>query len=117
MPWTADFAIAEGTTNAEPVHTHDVSVETTDPRIPSSIHRRPHACVVLNEPFITVEEIASKARALMLLVGAMKFAAALLIRPVTGPWASQIAPIASSTRSALRTSTVWTCTLPGLFAE
>src|SRR5438034_1099 len=101
---TAAFAIADGTTNAEPVQTHVVSVEMTEPGRPLAIQRRPAACVVLNDPFMTVEVTASNARGLMSLVWAMKLAAALLIRPVSGPWRSQISPIASSTMSALRTS-------------
>src|SRR5215212_2027022 len=68
IAWTADLAIADGTTKAEPVHTQVVSVETTDPGNSSAIHRRPTACVVLKEPFITVEVIASNARELMSLV-------------------------------------------------
>src|SRR4051794_29824958 len=106
---TAAFAIALGTTKALPVHTQDVNVDTTEPGRPSSIQRLPTACVVLNEPFITVEEIALKARADRFLVGAMKFAAALLIRPVSGPCEDQISPTAASTASASRTSTVCTC--------
>ena len=72
--------------------------------------------MVLNDPFITVEVIASNARALMSLVWAMKFAAALLISPVSGP-CSQISATASSTMSALRTSTDWKWQLPGRFWE
>src|ERR1700760_224245 len=106
MACTAALAIAEGTTNAEPVQTHEVRVEMTEPGSPSAIHRRPTACVVLNEPFMTVELIALNARAERLLVGAMKFAAALLISPVSGPCSSQIAATAASTASASRTSTV-----------
>src|SRR3954451_14577145 len=109
MACTAALAIAEGTTNAEPVHTHDVKVDTTEPGRPSSIQRLPTACVVLNEPFITVEEIALNARADRFLVGAMKFAAALLIRPVSGPCVDQTSPTAASTASASRTSTACTC--------
>ena len=103
------MAIADGTTKAQPVHTHDVSVDTTDPGSSSAIQRLPTACVVLNEPFITVEEIAVNARDEMFLVGAMKFAAALLISPVSGPCSDQISPTAASTASASRTSTAWTC--------
>src|SRR4051794_6057813 len=109
MACTAALAMADGTTNALPVHTQDVSVDTTEPGSPFSIQRLPTACVVLNEPFITVEEIALNARADRFLVGAMKFAAALLIRPVNGPWVDQISPTAASTASASRTSTAWTC--------
>src|SRR5438034_1147084 len=83
IAWTAALAIAEGTTNGDPVHTHEVSVETTEPGSSSAIQRRQTAWVVLNDPFITVELTAWKARALNVLVGAMKFAAALLIRPVS----------------------------------
>src|SRR3954463_5725030 len=97
MACTAALAIADGTTNADPVHTQDVSVEMTEPGRPPAIQRRPAACVVLNEPFITVELMASNARGDSDLVGAMKFAAALLMSPVSGPCSSQIAPTAAST--------------------
>src|SRR3954452_14993898 len=108
MACTAALAIALGTTKAEPVQTHDVSVLTTEPGSPSAIQRLPTACVVLKEPFMTVEEIALNARADRFFVGAMKFAAALLIRPVSGPCDVQISPTAASTALASRTSTVWT---------
>jgi hypothetical protein len=56
------LAIAEGTTKAEPDLTQVVSVDSTEPVRPPSIHRRPAAWVALNDPFITVDVIASKAR-------------------------------------------------------
>ncbi len=92
-------------------------MDSTAPGRPSAIHRRPAAWVVLKEPFITVALTASKARALRLAVGAMKLAAALLTTLVNGPCRVQISPIAASTRSALRTSTACTCTVPGRPAE
>src|SRR5215213_1721621 len=49
IAWTAVLAIADGTTNAEPLQTQVVSVDTTDPGMPSAIQRRPTAWVVLNE--------------------------------------------------------------------
>src|SRR5215207_3135326 len=58
MACTADFAIAEGTTNADPLQTQVVRVDTTEPGRPSAIQRRPAACVVLKEPFMTVEVTA-----------------------------------------------------------
>jgi len=74
--------MAEGTTKAEPLHTHVVRFDNTDPGSPSAIQRLPTVSVVLNEPVITVEVTASKARGLKLTVGAMKFAAALFSTPV-----------------------------------
>src|SRR6266545_3999529 len=114
---TAAFAIADGTTYADPVHTQVVSVDSTLPGSLSRIHRLPAASVVWNDPFMTVPVMASKARGLSPWVWAMKFAAALLTTPVSGPWPAQIASIVSSTWSNRRTSTVWTCTLPGRAAE
>src|SRR5216683_6106262 len=75
---TAALAIADGTTNAEPVQTQVVSVDSTLPGRPPAIHRRPAASVVWKDPFITVRVTASKARGLSCSVGEMKFAAALL---------------------------------------
>src|SRR6266850_3174237 len=66
------------------------------------------ACVVKKAPFISVAVIASNPRGLMSLVGAVKFAAALLTRPVSGPCRFQMSATASSTNSALRTSTACT---------
>ena len=77
--------MADGVTNAEPVQTHVVMVDSTLPRRPSAIQRLPAACVVWNEPFITVAVTASNARGESDSVGAMKFAAALLTTPVRGP--------------------------------
>src|SRR2546429_3527110 len=114
---TAAFAIADGTTYADPVHTQVVSMDSTLPGSPSRIHRLPAASVVWNEPFITVSVTASKARGLSPWVWAMKFAAALLTTPVSGPYWDQIDSIVSSTWSNSRTSTVWKCTLPARPAE
>src|SRR5260370_40080962 len=97
--------MAEGTPNADPLHTHVVRFDNTDPGSPSAIQRLPTASVVLNEPVITVEVTASKARGLKLTVGAMKFAAALFNRPVNGPCRSQISSTAAATRSKSRTFT------------
>ena len=99
--------MAEGTTKAEPLHTHVVRFDNTDPGSPSAIQRLPTASVVLNEPVITVEVTASKARGLKLTVGAMKFAAALFSTPVNGPCRSHISSTAAATRSKSRTLTVW----------
>src|SRR5271156_6213270 len=107
MACTAAFAMAEGTTNAEPLHTHVVRFDSTDPGRPSAIQRLPTASVVLNEPVITVEVTASKARGLKLIVGAMKFAAALFSRPVRGPFRCQISATAAATWSKSRTLTGW----------
>src|SRR5271156_5184856 len=97
MACTAALAMADGTTKAEPLHTHVVRFDNTDPRRPSTIQRLPTASVVLNEPVITVEVTASKARGLKLTVGAMKFAAALFRTPVNGPCRCQISAIAAAT--------------------
>src|ERR1700758_5105412 len=102
---TAAFAMAEGTTKAEPLHTQVVRFDNTDPRRPSAIQRLPTASVVLNEPVITVEVTASNARGLKLTVGAMKFAAALLSNPVNGPCRSHIWSTAAATNSKSRTLT------------
>ena len=102
----AVLPIAEGTTKAEPVHTQVVRLETTEPAMPSRIQRLPTESVVKNVPSITVEVTARKPRALRSLVGAMKLAAALLNRPVSGPIA-QIASIIASTASASRMSQAW----------
>src|SRR6516225_3800292 len=114
---TAAFAIADGTTYADPVHTQVASVDSTLPGSPSRIHRLPAARVVWNDPVMTVPVTASKARGLSPWVWAMKFAAALFTTPVSGPCSHQIASIASSTWSNRRTSTVRTCTLPGRAAD
>src|ERR1700734_838584 len=107
MACTAAFAMAEGTTKAEPLHTHVVKFDNTDPGNPSAIQRFPTASVVLNEPVITVEVTASKARGLKLTVGAMKFAAALFSRLVNGPCRCQISATATATWSKSRTLTGW----------
>jgi hypothetical protein len=65
----------------------------------------PTATVVLKDPVITVNVTASKARWLRLAVGAIKFAAALLSRPVSGPCCCQISATAASTVDDSRTST------------
>lgn len=96
---TAALAMADGVTNADPVHTQVVRVERTDPGIPAAIPRRPAAWVVWKLPFITVEVTASNARGLSDSVGAMKFAAALFTTPVSAPCSSQRRPIAASTPS------------------
>ena len=114
---TAAFAIADGTTYADPVHTQVVSVDSTLPGSPSRIHRLAAASVVWNDPFMTVLVMASKARGLSPWVWAMKFAAALFTTPVSGPCPDQIDSIASSTWSNRRTSTVCTCTVPGRSAD
>src|ERR1700747_759127 len=107
MACTAAFAMPDGTTNAEPLHTHGVGFDNPDPGSPSAIQRLPTASVVLNEPVITVEVTASKARGLKLTVGAMKFAAALFSSPVNGPCLSHIWSTAAATWSESRTLTVW----------
>src|ERR1700722_11476831 len=94
---TAALAIADGTTNADPDHTHVVRFDSTEPGWPAAIQRFPMATVVLNEPVITVDVTASKARWLSVAVGAMKLAAALLSSPVSGPCRSQISLTAAST--------------------
>src|SRR6266849_5785932 len=114
---TAAFAIADGTTYADPVHTQVVSMDRTLPGSPSRIHRLPAASVVWNDPFMTVPVMASKARGLSPWVWAMKFAAAPFTTPVSGPCSDQIDSIVSSTWSNRRTSTVCTCTLPGRAAD
>ena len=43
--WSADFDIAEGTTNGEPVQTQVARIEIIDPLICCSIHFLPTACV------------------------------------------------------------------------
>src|ERR1700685_20430 len=95
--------MAEGTTNAEPLHTHGVRFDRTDPGRPSATQPLPRASVVLNEPVITVEVTASKARGLKVTVGATKFAAALFSRPVRGPCRCQISATAAVTWSESRT--------------
>ena len=66
---TAALAIAEGTTKAEPVQIHVVSVDNAPGR-PSAIQRLPAAWVVWNEPFMTVAVIAvERARAQVLGLG------------------------------------------------
>src|ERR1700732_5537923 len=87
---TAAFAIADGTTYADPVHTQVVSVDSTLPGSPSRIHRLPAASVVWNDPFITVPVMAYTARGLSPWVWAMKFAAALFTTPVSGTCSDQI---------------------------
>src|SRR5258708_41650 len=82
---TAALAMADGTTNADPLHTQVVRFESTAPGRPAAIHRLPTATVVLKDPVITVDVTASKARWLRLAAGATKFAAALFIRPWTRP--------------------------------
>src|ERR1700689_5812068 len=56
---TAAFPIADGVTNAEPVHTQVVSVERTVPGRPAAIQRLPAAWVVWNGPSLTVALSAS----------------------------------------------------------
>src|ERR1700676_4243094 len=102
---TAALAMAEGTTNADPVHTHVVRFDSTAPGTPAAIQRLPTATVVLKDPVITVDVTASKARWLRLAVGAMKFAAALLSRPVSGPRRCQISATPASTVDESLTST------------
>src|ERR1700685_4207682 len=97
MACTAAFAMAEGTTKAEPLHTQVGRFDNTDPGNPSAIQRLPTASVVLNEPVITVEVTASNARGLKLTVGAMKFAAALFSKPVKGPCRCRISAMAAAT--------------------
>src|ERR1700739_3111132 len=97
MACTAAFAMADGTKNAEPLHTPVGRFDNTDPASPSAIQRLPTASVVLNEPVITVEVTASNARGLKLTVGAMKFAAALLSKPFKGPCLPQISDTAAAT--------------------
>src|SRR6201997_771218 len=104
---TAALAMADGTTNADPLHTHVVRFDSTVPGRPAAIHRLPTAIVVLNDPVMTVDVTASKARWLRLAVGAMKFAAALLRSPVSGPCSAQMSATAASTAAESRTSTVW----------
>src|ERR1700739_1932461 len=99
--------MADGTTNAEPLPTHVVRLDSTDPGRLSAIQRLPTARVVLNEPVITVETTASKARGLKLTVGAMKFAAALFSTPVKGPCRPHISATAAVTWSKSRTLTGW----------
>src|ERR1700752_3194134 len=99
--------MADGTTNAGPLQTQVVRVDSTDPGRPSAIQRLPTASVVLNEPVITVEVTASKPRGLKLTVGAMKFPAAVLRRPVNGPCRCQISATAAVTWSKSRTLTGW----------
>src|ERR1700736_247804 len=98
--------MADGTTNADPLHTHVVRFDSTVPGRPPAIHRLPTANVVLKDPVITVDVTASNARWLSVAVGAMKFAAALLRSPVRGPCRSQISATAASTDAESRTSTV-----------
>src|SRR5207245_5472062 len=114
---TAAFAIADGTTYADPVHTQVVSMDSTLPGSPSRIHRLPAASVVWNDPFMTVPVMASKARGLSPWVWAMKFAAALFTTPVSGPCPDQIDSIVSSTWSNRRTSPLGTCTHPERAAD
>src|ERR1700739_1282836 len=99
--------MAEGTTKAKPLHTQVIRCDSADPGSPSAIQRLPTASVVLNEPVITVEVTASKARGLKLTVGAMKLAAALFNTPGHGPFLSQISSTAAATSSKSRTLTVW----------
>src|ERR1700737_3216615 len=82
---TAALAMADGTTKADPLHTHVVRFDSTVPGRPAAIQRLPTATVVLKDPVMTVDVTASKARWLRLAVGAMKLPAALLGRPVRGP--------------------------------
>ena len=70
---TAVLAIVDGSTYAEPVHTHVTSMLTTDPGN-LAIQRRPHASVANSAPSITVERTAAKPRGLMSVDGEMKFA-------------------------------------------
>src|SRR3546814_2863011 len=72
IAWSAVFAIAEGTTKAEPVHAQVTRLLTTAPLMPSSIQRLPSASVTWKLPSITVEVMARKPRGLRPLVGAMK---------------------------------------------
>src|SRR6266478_3045243 len=99
---TAAFAIADGTTYADPVHTQVVSVDSTLPGSPSRIHRLPAASVVWNDPFITVPVMASKARGLSPWVWAMKFAAALFSTPARRPHRCTTAPWPTRCRATPR---------------
>src|ERR1700739_4810914 len=99
--------MAEGTTKADPLHTHVVRFDNTDPRRPSAIQRLPTASVVLNEPVITVEVTASKGRGLKQTVRAMNVAPAWFSTPVKGPCLSHIWSTAAATSSKSRTLTVW----------
>ncbi len=96
IAWSAVLAIAEGTTKAEPVQTQVTRLLTTDPFRPPAIQRFPAASVTWKLPSITVEVTARKPRGLRSFVGVMKFAAALLTRPVSAP-SLQIASIIAST--------------------
>src|SRR5260370_35101269 len=87
---TAAFAIADGTTYADPVHTQVVSVDSTLPGSPSRIHRLPAASVVWNDPFMTVQVMASKGRGLSPWDWAMKCAAGLYTTPQRGTRLDQI---------------------------
>src|ERR1700761_7271765 len=93
---SAVLAIADGTTKADPVQIQVTRLLTTEPLCPPAIQRLPAASVVWKLPSITVEVTARKPRGLRSFVGAMKFAAALLTSPVSGP-SAQIASIAPST--------------------
>src|SRR6516165_3095024 len=113
MAWSAVFAIADGTTKADPVQTQVTRLLTTDPLIPPAIQRLPADKVTWKLPSMTVEVTARNPRGLKSFVGAMKLAAALLSRPVRGA-IFQIASIIVSTWSASRMSQtcVWTGALP-----
>src|SRR3984893_3141411 len=76
---------------------------TTEPGSPCSIQRRPQAKVEKSAPSITVERTAAKPRGLISVDGAMKLAAALLTRPVSGPARHMVSTI-DSICSASRTS-------------
>ena len=79
---------------------------TTEPGKPAAIQRRPHASVANSAPSITVERTASNPRGLISIEGEMKFAAALLTRPVSGPCCQMVSTI-DSICSGSRTSQTW----------
>ena len=111
MACSAVLAMADGNTKAEPVHTHVTRLLTIEPLIPSAIQRLPTASVTWKLPSMTVDVTARNPRGERSLVGEMKFAAALLTTPVSGPCA-QIASIMASTASASRMSQTCVATLP-----
>ena len=105
IAWTAVLAMTDGSTYAEPVQTQVTSMLTTEPGKPCAIQRRPHASVACSAPSMTVERTASKPRGLISTDGEMKFAAALLTNPVSGPPAQMRSTIASIC-AASRTSQI-----------
>src|SRR3546814_20348557 len=95
IAWSAVFAIAEGTTKAEPVQTQVTRLLTTAPLMPSSIQRLPSASVTWKLPSITVAVMARNPRGLSVLAGAMTLAAALFTRLETGQTFHNAYPIAT----------------------